>query len=198
MRLCQLCQFVSGALPQAKRVVSVVSVPPPAVFKPSGGWRGFHGMLAIWKKIRGGPTATTDTTPRESMKIDEPAAEVRLGPRAQNILDVLRWTAEGMTRKQISPGSSSNMSNRNKLGLPCENSGSEPAGGIPSGGSLPPHKTTWKKTTLINLHARGIRSGDAIIRDDGVGHQSQPLDPHRSCSQVSRKLSGQPGIPQSR
>lgn len=104
MRLCQLCQFVSGALPQEKRVVSVVSVPPPVVFKPPDGWRGFHGMLAIWKKYAGGPAATTDTTPRESMKIDEPAAEVRLGPRAQIILDVLRWTAEGMARKQISPG----------------------------------------------------------------------------------------------
>ena len=40
-------------------------------------WRGFHGMLAIWKKIRGGPTATTDTTPREGMKIDEPPSKKR-------------------------------------------------------------------------------------------------------------------------
>jgi hypothetical protein len=53
------------------------------------------------------------------------------------------------------------------LGLPCENSWSEPAGGGRSAGWLQPHKTTWKKTTLIALHVRGIRSGDAIIRDDG-------------------------------
>ena len=69
MRLCQLCQFVSGALAQAKRVVSVVSVHPGTVFKLSPGLAGSHGMLTIWKKIRGGPTATTDTTPGESMKM---------------------------------------------------------------------------------------------------------------------------------
>jgi hypothetical protein len=44
-------------------VVSVVSVPPPAVFQTVRWLAGFHGMLAIWKKIHGGPTVTTDTTP---------------------------------------------------------------------------------------------------------------------------------------
>ena len=60
-----------------------------------------------------------------------------------------------------------------------------------------PTKQRGKKTTLINFDTRGIRSGDAII---GMTAKSSfaSLDLRRSCSQVSRNLSGQPGIPQSR
>ena len=91
---------------------------------------------------------------------------MRLDPRAQNILDVLRWTAEGMTRKQISPGSSSTIS----TGANCDSlARTLSANRRKEYGALPPHKTTWTKTTLIDLRARGIRSGDAIIRDDGEG-----------------------------
>ena len=111
MRFCQLCQFVCGTLPQAKRVVSVVSVHRQGVFKPSGGWRGFHGMLDHLEENTRGTRLPQLTQPLGKIyEIDEPAAEVRLDPRAQNILDVQRWTAEWITRKEISPGSSSSMS----------------------------------------------------------------------------------------
>ena len=55
--------------------------------------------------------------------------------------------AEGMTRKRISPWIFEYHVNRNEFRLPCENAWSEPEGAIRSGGSLPPHKTTWKNDT---------------------------------------------------
>jgi hypothetical protein len=53
--------------------------------------------------------------------------------------------------------------NRNELGLPCENSWSEPEGGMRSGGSLPPHETTWKRTTLINFMRVAFARGAGLV-----------------------------------
>ena len=71
MRLCQLWQFVSGALPQAITVVSVVSLPSLAVFKPSGGWRGFHGILAMGRKYAGDRLPQL-TQPRVDLRVPYP------------------------------------------------------------------------------------------------------------------------------
>ena len=99
MRFCQLCQFVCGTLPQAKGCVSCVS-PPPGAFsnRPVAGGVSWDSHY-VEENTRGDRLPQLTKPLGKIYELDEPEAEMRLDPRAQNILDVLTWTAEKVTRK---------------------------------------------------------------------------------------------------
>ena len=83
MRLCQLCQFIWRSSTSNKGCVSCVS-PSPAVFKPSGGWRGFHGILAMGRKYAGDRLPQL-TQPRVDLSSDISQPRTNCEPAAREI-----------------------------------------------------------------------------------------------------------------